>query len=67
MSYVLRQEAISALEAMKAETPLPVFAWSSELQQIQIEAIKVGNQTISIPVSKQVIYSEVLMLLSCDA
>ena len=66
MSYVLRQEAISALEAMKAEIPLPVFAWSSELQQIQIEAIKVGNQTISIPVSKQVIYSEVLMLLSCD-
>ena len=58
MSYVHRQEAIAALEAMKAETPLPVFAWSSELQGIQLEAINIGNQTISVPVSKRVIISK---------
>ena len=56
--------SIAALEAMKAKTPLPVFAWNSELKQIQLEAIQIGNETISVPVSELVIYSKVLMVFS---
>ena len=58
MSYIRRQEAIAAFEAMKAEIPLPVFAWSSELQQdeISLNAFNIGSQIIPVPVSKQVNY-----------
>ena len=58
MSYIRRQEAIAAFESMKAEIPLPVFAWSSELQQdeISLNAFNIGSQIIPVPVSKQVNY-----------
>ena len=56
MSYIRRQEAIAAFEAMKAEIPLPVFAWSSELQlqEISLDVLNIGNQIIPLKVSKQV-------------
>ena len=56
MSYIRRQEAIAAFESMKAEIPLPVFAWSSELQlqEISLDVLNIGNQIIPLKVSKQV-------------
>ena len=55
MSYERRQRAIAALEEMKAETPLPLIAWSCELgQQGHLSVINLGKEMVSVPVSKKV-------------
>ena len=71
MSYERRQEAIVALEKMKAKTLLPLIAWSCELgQQDHLSVINFGKEMVPVPVSKKVLsllfvkFLGVLMILN---